>query len=184
MAPDSRQLPQPLETYREYLHLVARLQLGPDMRGQVDPSDLVQQTLLKAHAKQDQFRGQTDAQLGAWLRQILAHELADAVRRLTGVGERAKIEHSLEDSAARLEAWLADESLSPTRQAIRQEELVRLAEALARLPEDQRLAVELKHLQGHSVAEISRLMGRTKEAVGGLLRRGLKRLRETMHEPS
>jgi RNA polymerase sigma-70 factor (ECF subfamily) len=59
-------LPVPLENYRDYLHLIARLQLGTDWRGQLDPSDLVQQTLLKAHEKQDQFRGKTDADLGAW----------------------------------------------------------------------------------------------------------------------
>src|SRR5262249_3259470 len=153
-------------------------QLRPDLRGKLDPSDLVQQTLLKAHEKQAQFRGQTDADLGAWLRRILANELTDGVRRLKGVGERSEIEHSLEDSAARLEAWLADESLSPSGRALHQEELLQLAEALARLPEDQRLAVELKHLHGCSVAEVGKLMHRSKEAVGGLLRRGLKRLRD------
>jgi RNA polymerase sigma-70 factor (ECF subfamily) len=182
MPPDGGKLPRPLESYREYLHLVARLQLGPDLRGKLEPSDLVQQTLLKAHEKQEQFRGQTDAELGAWLRTILANELADGVRRLKGAGERAQIERSLEDSAARLEAWLADESLSPAGKALHQEELLQLAEALARLPEDQRLAVELKHLHGCSVAEIGKLMGRSKESVGGLLRRGLKRLRDAMNE--
>src|SRR6516165_3694440 len=110
MAPDVRRLPRPLEDYREYLHLVARLQLGPDLRGKIDPSDLVQQTLLKAHQKQEQFRGENDAQLGAWLRRILGNELADTLRRLNGVGRPADLARLLEDSAARLEAWLADDS--------------------------------------------------------------------------
>ena len=102
MPPDERRLPRPLESYREYLHLVARLQLGPDLRGKLDPSDLVQQTLLKAHEKQAQFRGQTDADLGAWLRRILANELTDGVRRLKGwaSGLRSSI-----PSKTRLHAW-------------------------------------------------------------------------------
>jgi RNA polymerase sigma-70 factor (ECF subfamily) len=171
-----------LENYRDYLHLIARLQLGPDLRGQLDPSDLVQQTLLKAHEKQEQFRGQTDAELGAWLRRILANELADAVRRLNIEATKPEIERSLEDSAARLEAWLADETQAPDRQALHQEELLQLAAALGSLQEDQRLAVELKHLQGCSVEEIGKLMGRSKQAVGGLLRRGVKSLRDAMNE--
>jgi RNA polymerase sigma-70 factor (ECF subfamily) len=57
-----------------------------------------------------------------------------------------------------------------------------LAEALVQLSDDQRLAVELKHLQGWSVADICKHTGRSEAAVAGLLRRGLKRLRELMAE--
>jgi RNA polymerase sigma-70 factor (ECF subfamily) len=182
MASDGRRLPRPLEDFRDYLHLVARLQLGPDLRGKVDPSDLVQQTLLKAHERQEQFRGENDAHLAAWLRRILGNHLADTLRHLNGVGDQVDLARLLEDSAARLEAWLADDSLSPGGQAVHHEDLLRLAEALAALPDDQRLAVELKHLHGRPVVEIGKLMGRSKESVGGLLRRGLKSLRDVLNE--
>src|SRR5262249_37176668 len=161
-----------------YLHLVARLQLGADLRGTIDPSDVVQETLLRAQQKQEQFRGATDADLGAWLRRILSNRLIDLLRSRGAADKGVSIERSGEDSGARLEAWLADESLSPSGKAQHQEELLQLADGLARLPPDQRTAVELKHMQGCSIEEIAKAMNRSKDAVGGLLRRGVKSLRD------
>ena len=178
-----------LEAYRDYLRLLAGLHLDPRLRGKLDPSDVVQQTLARAHEKGGQFRGGTEAERAAWLRQILANELAAAVRRHLAAGKRdAGRERSLhagvEDSSARLEALLAADQTSPSARAVRQEELRRLAEALAGLPEDQRRAVELHHLHGLPVEEVARTLGRSESAAGGLLRRGLKRLRELMREPA
>src|SRR5262249_53972987 len=137
-----------LERFRTYLGLLARLQLVPRWRGRLDPSDLVQQTLLRAHRNWDQCRGTTDEQRAAWLRAILAHELAEAVRKFERRGEKhhQSLEALLNESSARLEAWLQSDSTSPSGRVERQERLRRLAEALARLPEDQRTASEVHHL--------------------------------------
>jgi RNA polymerase sigma-70 factor (ECF subfamily) len=172
----------PVERYREYLHLLARMQLGPQMQAKMDASDIVQETLLKAHQAQDQFRGQTEAERAAWLRQILLNTLTDAARRFGGQGRDLHLERSLDESSARLEQWLAANHSSPSEAAMRQEELLRLADALARLPADQRTAVELMHLKGYSVDEISRRMGRSVYSVGGLLRRGMGKLRAFLAE--
>ena len=171
-----------LERCRDYLLLLARLRLDPGLRGVLDPSDVVQQTLLKAHAKRDQFRGGSEGELLAWLRTILAHQMADLARkhapRLHG-RERA-LEAALEESSLRLGRWLASDSTSVGGRAIRQEQLLRLAEALAGLPEDQRTALELKHLRDVPVSEISRMMGKSPAAVASLLYRGLKTLRDLL----
>jgi RNA polymerase sigma-70 factor (ECF subfamily) len=158
--------------------------MDPRLQGKLEPSDVVQETLLKAHRARDQFRWQGDAETAAWLRRILANTLTDAVRRFGAEARDFNREYSLEqslaESSARLEQWLAAERSSPSEAAVRQEELFRLAEALARLPQDQRTALELMHCQGCSLKEIGERMGRSPTAVGGLLRRGMRKLRELL----
>ena len=171
-----------LERFREFLSLLARLQLTPRLQGKVDLSGVVQQTLLEAHQAAEQWRALEEAQRLAWLRRALAHNLTDEVRKLRTAGRdmarEQPLEAAMECSSARLEAWLAADQTSPSQRAVRQEQLLRLAESLARLPEDQRTAVELHHLRGYAVAEVARQMGRSDGAVGALLVRGLKKLRE------
>jgi RNA polymerase sigma-70 factor (ECF subfamily) len=181
MSPGPQPAGRPIERYREYLRLLARLQLDPRLRGKLDPSDVVQQTLLKAHQHLEQFRGQTEAELAAWLRRILANALTDAARgfRLELAAGRS-LQRSLEESSARIEAWLVAQDEPPDRRAERHEQTLAVADALARLPDDQRAAVELHHLREVPVAEIAETMGRSEASVAGLLRRGLTRLRELL----
>ena len=177
---------KPLEHYRAYLRLLARLQLDPRLQGKVDPSDVAQETLLKAHQALDQFRGKSSAEQAAWLRQILARVLANAARDFSrakrDVGRERSLELALEQSSSRLDAWLAAEQTSPSESVERNEQLLRLAEALAQLPQDQREAVTLHHLQGWSLAELAQHLARSEGAVAGLLHRGFKRLRELLQD--
>jgi RNA polymerase sigma-70 factor (ECF subfamily) len=92
------------------------------------------------------------------------------------------LESELEQSSARLEAWLVDKGSSPSERASRQEQVLRLADALAQLPEEQRTAVELRHLQGCSLAEVAEQMARSKGAVAKLLFRGVEKLRGLLEE--
>jgi RNA polymerase sigma-70 factor (ECF subfamily) len=183
--PDDKPIsPELVLRCREYLCLLARSQLGPRMQAKLDASDLVQQTLLKAHENMGQFRGGTSAELLAWLRRILSNELAGALRRFRTEGRDVSRERApqldLDASSARMEAWLAADQTSPSQCASREEELLRLADALAQLPSDQRSCVELHHLQGFKVADVAELLDRSEEAVVGLLYRGVKRLRQIL----
>jgi RNA polymerase sigma-70 factor (ECF subfamily) len=177
---------RPLGYFREYLRVLARLHIDPRLRRKLDPSDVVQEMLLKAHERRDQFRGTTNAELAAWLRQILANQLAEALRHYTRQARDVNLERSLEaaveESSARIEKLLASEQAKPDRRVLRDEQLVRLGEALAGLPDDQRTAVELRYLRNEPVARIAELVGRSEASVSGLLRRGLERLRGLLAE--
>ncbi|HKI32600.1 MAG TPA: sigma-70 family RNA polymerase sigma factor [Gemmataceae bacterium] len=185
MAEQSGSSLKPLEEYRDYLHLLARLQVDPRLRSKLDPSDVVQQTLLTAVEKKDQFRGGTDAEMAGWLRQILANTLAQEGRAFATEKRNLAREQSLaaiEKSSAILEAFLADKQSSPDERLLRNERVLRLAGALAQLPEDQRLALEMKHLQGFTIKEIAQVMKRSEPSITGLLRRGLATLRRLLGE--
>jgi RNA polymerase sigma-70 factor, ECF subfamily len=176
-------LPRPLEQYRDYLRLLARLQFDTRLRGALDPSDIVQQTLVKAHENLKGFRGKTDAELQAWLRAIMAQQFALIARKRGRRGVRTlSLEAALEESSARLESLVASDETGPSQQMVHAERLVELTIALGGLPEDQRTALELRYLTGLSVGGVAQRMARTTVSVTGLLYRGTKALRQRMDE--
>jgi RNA polymerase sigma-70 factor (ECF subfamily) len=174
------------EQYRGFLKLLARAQWDDVLRGWGDPSDLVQQTLLEAHTKREDFRGETEAAFAAWLRTMLVHNLLDVSRNLRrekrDPRRERSIEAAMEESSSRLGFCLAQDDPSPSDQVAVAEQLNRLADAVDQLPPDQMEAVTLHHLRGLPLVDTAAQMGRTVPAVAGLLRRGLQQLRKLMGE--
>jgi RNA polymerase sigma-70 factor (ECF subfamily) len=186
MTPPANSSDQPLERYRSYLHLLARLQTDPRLQAKIDLSGVVQQTLLEAYQALPRFQAQTGVPQAAWLRRILANNLADELRKLATAkrnrGRERSLEAALEESSVRLEGWLAADQSSPSQWAERHEQALRLAQALAGLPEAQREALVLQHWHGWSLAQVARHLGRTHAAVAGLIKRGLRQLRTVLEE--
>lgn len=172
------------EKFREYLNLLARMEVGPKYLRKVDPSAIVNATLFAAVKRGEELADANDPELAAWLRRRLAFDLADAFRALhrekRDIDREFSIENSLASSDTRITRCLRAVQSSPSERAARHERSVRLAVALSRLPELQRIAVELHHLQGETISSVAETIGRTNAAVAGLLRRGLKRLRELL----
>jgi RNA polymerase sigma-70 factor (ECF subfamily) len=173
-----------IEPYRKYLHLLAELHLDRRLRGKLEPSDVVQQTMLRACSSLAELRDTRSEVLVAWLRRILARTLADSVkyyvRDKRDVALERSLEADLDRSASGFAAWLAAEETSPSGRAERNEELLRLVEALAELPEAMREVVISKHCQGRTLAQIAECTGRTVPSVASLLRRGLEELRKRL----
>ena len=167
------------DAYREYLRLLAQLWMPRRLQRKMDASDLVQDALLKAYAKGDQFHGDP-SQYKAWLRVILKRIVLDRVEKYVRTPEQSARE--VEKSSRRLESWIEADQSSPSDRAIRDEQLEHLAQLLAELPEDQQEVLIRKHCRGEKVAEIAEDLGRTTASVAGLLRRGLERLRDHLDE--
>lgn len=169
-----------LEQYFSYLTLVADSQMNAKLRAKEEPSDIVQETMLEAHRDFERFRGRTDAELRAWLRTILTNNLVSAARyhsRQKRNGGVLSLNSQLELACRQPQYYSNNDPSFPGLKIAQQERSEKLAAALRRLLADERTAVTLKHFHNQSVAEIAQHLGRTREAVAGLLRRGLRKLR-------
>jgi RNA polymerase sigma-70 factor (ECF subfamily) len=175
-----------LERYRMFLHVQAQRRLGPRLQRKLDAADVVQETLLQAYEKLCQFRGRTEAELAAWLRTILENTLAMAARRFQAgardIARERPLRAGFGETTPRRQIRLAATPPSPDEHALRQEQLLCLAEALRKLPRDQGRAIQLHHLEGQSLAAVACEMRKSKQAVVGLLFRGLRRLRRLIAE--
>jgi RNA polymerase sigma-70 factor (ECF subfamily) len=187
-AGSSPALGQLLEMYRNYLTLLARLQISRRLQGKADPDDLVQETFLKVARDFALFQGTTEKEWLGWLRQVLAWRVAHLVRHYLGTQGRdarleCELEADLDQSSRLLGAVLAAPGSTPSQRAARREQAVLLADALDRLPEHYREVLILRHLEGLSVAEVAHRMGRSVDSVKNLWTRALARLRRALGEP-
>jgi RNA polymerase sigma-70 factor (ECF subfamily) len=176
---------QLLELVRPYLTLLASIQIGQRLQGKADPADVVQETYLEALRDFHTFQGETPAELLAWLRQVLVHNLSNLLRRYYGTQARdvrleQQLSAALDESSSALQGALAAAQSSPSEQAARAEQTIAVADTLSRLPEDYRAVLVLRHLEGLSFPEISQRLGRSVDSVEKLWVRGLARLRQSL----
>ena len=172
-----------LEPCRRYLKILAELHLDRRLRGKLDASDVVQQTLLRAYSAFNGLGQRKPEFVVAWLRKILASTLADAVKHYERDKRDIGLERSLQrdlDRSVDGFSGLAAKQTSPSQHAERTEELLKLMDALSGPPDVMREVVILKHCRGWTLEKIAGHLGKTGPAVASLLRRGLEKLRDEM----
>jgi RNA polymerase sigma-70 factor (ECF subfamily) len=183
-------LGQMLQLYRNYLTILATTQLDRRLRRRVNPSDLVQDAMLAAHCDFGQFRGGTERELLAWLRQILINCLHHVIethlrakmrdmRREVSVEEMGEV---LNRSACNFTRMLADQGPSPSAPVLQRERAVALADQLARLPAQYRDVIILRNLQGLSFNEVAERMDRKPGTVRMLWLRAIEKFKQ-IYEP-
>jgi RNA polymerase sigma-70 factor (ECF subfamily) len=179
-------LGEALEACRRYLLLVAQSELAPELQAKGGASDLVQQTFLEAQRDFPRFAGTSEAELLAWLRCILLHNLGKFGRHYRGTQKRGLDREVALDagSAAGVQPeHLAADSLSPSGHAIAREQNDALQRAVGRLPEAYREVIRLRYREDLSFEEIAERMQRSVAAVRKLWARAVERLKEDLGKP-
>lgn len=176
---DDAALGELLDKHRDWLKNVAAKELNGRVLSRIDASDIVQQTLLSACRRIEQFEGSTSGEFAAWLGRIHEHNIQDALRRhVTAFKRSTRSEQSISSDQP-----LADGNAStPSHNAIRDERAEQLRTHLDALPEDQAEAVRLRHLEGWSLAHLAEHFDRSTDSVASLLKRGVENLRNRVHE--
>ena len=174
-----------VEHYRPYLRLLAKTSVRANLKSKLDESDLVQEASLNVARDIPQFRGRTEPELTAWLRQVLLRVVTNAHRHYNrqrrDITLERQVQQSLDHSADGL-ARLAGNDSTPSHVAMRREHSVILARALERLPEDYNRVLVLRELEGRSLAEIAEEFGRSRNSVQKLWARAIQEMRRQLRD--
>ncbi len=176
---DDKALGVLLDEYRDYLRLLAQRAMDGRLAGRIDASDVVQQTYLSAVRRFSEFDGASGDELAGWLYRIHERNLIDAARHHLEAQKRAV---GNEATVIEQEPIEDVELTSPSQRLMHGENAARLARAIGKLPEDQALAVRLRHLDGWSIEDICQHLEKSDRAVAGLLHRGMQHLRKTLSD--
>lgn len=181
---EAEALEELLRRYRDFVHLLVRSRGAGPLRGRLDSSDLVQETLMRAARHIRQFRGECEVAWRAWLARITEREVIRQWRRHLGaqkrdMGRERQAAQADSEGRSRLQAWGQCQS-SPSQAVMREERAVQLAQVLAQLPEDYREVLVLRHLEGLPFEEVAQRLHRSPGAVRVLWTRALKKLRDEL----
>lgn len=173
-----------LQGVRPFLRILARRHLDSALAPRVDPSDIVQQVCLEVHRDLSNFRGDHEREFIGWIRRILENNARDCIQMHISAQKRSiyregSCDPQGEDAVASM-LGMPEKQPSPSSRLMRDEMAVRIAAEIERLPEDQREAVRLRHLEGWSLKDLASYFDRSESAVAGLLKRGLRSLRKQL----
>jgi RNA polymerase sigma-70 factor (ECF subfamily) len=171
---------------RNYVSLLARVHIESWLQARVDPSDLVQQTLLEAYRGMGGFKGQSEGEWLAWLKQILKNNATDYIRRYKGTAKRRiQREVSIESprhGSSQFRMDLSDPGDSPSQLVMQYENEIQLAEAVSRLDEDYQEVILLRNVQRLSFNEVAQRMDRSRPAAQMLWLRALRKLKANLQD--
>ena len=181
-AGDQRAVNSLLSNYRDYLTAIANRQLESAIRPKVAASDLVQQSMLAIQGNLEQFRGATQSEFQAWIRQILANDIRDAQRKYRGAKQRTVArEHRLDDSKLAHPA-IPDNQLTPATDARTKEEAELLRRAMSQLPENYQRVLQLRNWDEMKFENIGQELGCSADAARKLWFRAVQKLETELRQ--
>jgi RNA polymerase sigma-70 factor (ECF subfamily) len=178
---DQSALSQLCACYRPYLETIAALKIGRAFERRVDASDIVQETEIDLVRGIRDFRGKSEPEFSAWLKQMLHRNIVNKVRDNQAAIRDVRRETYLDghNHSASITWWQpAGRDPTPSQLVIHGEAALRFAAALQSLPEAQREIIRMRYIEGMKLLDIAAAVQKTPGAVAGLLRRGQAALRE------
>ena len=173
-----------LQDLRAYLVVLIESSAPKRLRGKLDASAIVQESLLEVARQHDDGRLGNVKDLRAYTRRIASGNLTDAIRKLGAakrdVGREVSLDQRFEDVSGAFAEWLADSQLTPSRVAINREAESQAARVLLTLNAEQRMAITLHHLRGMTLQQTAMEMNKSKASVASLIFRGLRAMREQL----
>ncbi len=179
-----------LDRHRAALRRMIDLRMDQGVRRRVDASDIVQDVLLDAHRRLQEYLAHPVMPFHLWLRQMAKDRMIDTHRRHR-VAARRSIDReqplaprAADRSSLELAGVLADGELTPAAAAVWHELQGRFQEALEQLDEQDREVVLLRHFEHLSNSEVAEVLGLSEPAAGMRYLRAMRRLRTKLQEPA
>ena len=168
---------QALREWAEYL-------IGPRLRRRLDESDLAQEAWAAAWEDRDRFQGTTPAEWEAWLRSILQHKLANALRahlrQRRDLRRETVLPERIDESWASVDAMFFGREPGPLQQLEREERMARFIEAVAGLSPTEQTLIRLRLFEGLKLVEIARQLKASQGSVAGRLARATRKLQQRL----
>lgn len=193
--PDDRDLPTPgttallgeLAGFRDRLRRVVDLRMDPRIRGRVDASDVIQETLIEANRRLPEYRADPPAPFYLWVRYLALQKLLQLRRHHVEVAARdARREVRFGDrpnaavSSMVLARHFVESCTTPSQHLAREEEIERVRTALDGLKEIDREIIALRHFERLSNGEIARVLEIEESTASQRYLRALRRLKATL----
>ncbi|MHC4874911.1 MAG: sigma-70 family RNA polymerase sigma factor [Planctomycetota bacterium] len=179
-----------MERHRQAVRQMVHMRLDRAVAARVDASDVVQDVLLEASQRLNDFIENGSMPFHLWLRQLAKDRLIDMHRRHRGAQRRSVDREqrigagSSERSSLNLDGVLADGQLTPAAASIRRELEQRFLTALQELSDDDRDIILMRHQEHLTNSEVAEALGLSQPAAGMRYLRALRKLREVLGEPS
>jgi RNA polymerase sigma-70 factor (ECF subfamily) len=177
---DRAALDQLLAEHRPYLRRLVELQFDPQLQSRADPSDVVQDALLTAAERIDDFLRRTPMPFWLWLRQTACDRLVELQRRHLGAAQRALGREVPLPAASSIHlAQSLIGTSTPSERAAAVELAERVRSAVDRLDPDDRAIIVLRNYEQLSNQQAAEVLGIEPAAASKRFGRALLRLKAT-----
>ena len=165
----------------ERLHRYVTAKIPPDLASVTSADDILQEVWIAAFRVLSNFRMDGPDALARWITTLTNRTLVDTLKTARGLkrcGRQPDVRMAdrRESSMTELFHRIAPSRPTPSSETSTKESVQAVRTALAGLPDDRRRAIYMRHIEGRSVAEISRTMQRSMPAVNSLLFRARRDL--------